>query len=73
VISTEKTRGYIYRILLGLQPLAVAVAIVESDLRILWIGVGSAVIGNGLASYYTSTGRGRIRPRSGPDDLQGAA
>jgi hypothetical protein len=73
VISREKTRAYIYRILLGLQPLVVAVAIVESDTRVLWICVGAAVLGNGLASYYTPTGRGRIRPRSGPDDLQGAA
>lgn len=52
---SESTRGWIYRILLALQPLAVAYGLLTGDMASLWVNVGSAVLGLGLASGNTST------------------
>lgn len=51
---SESTRGWIYRILLALQPLAVAYGLLSGDLAALWVNVASAVLGLGLASAKTS-------------------
>jgi hypothetical protein len=51
---SESTRGWIYRILLALQPLAVAYGFLTGDMAALWVNVGSAVLGLGLASAKTS-------------------
>ncbi len=51
----EATRAWIYRILLALQPIAVAYGVVKDTEAVLWIGVASAVLGTGLAAINTST------------------
>lgn len=51
----ESTRAYIYRVILALQPVAVAYGLVTESEAALWIGVASAVLSAGLATAYTST------------------
>ncbi len=51
----ESTRAYIYRILLAIQPIVVAYSVVTEEQAVLWVGLGSAVIGAGLATLNTST------------------
>lgn len=55
----EATRGWIYRILLTLQPLVVAYGLLTEDLAVLWVSVLSAVLGTGLATAKTSVSKGR--------------
>lgn len=54
---TEKTRAYIYRVLLALTPLVVLYGYLTEEQAALWVGVASALLGNGLAVANTSTGR----------------
>ena len=51
----EGTRAYIYRILLALQPIAVAYGVFTDQIAVLWVSVGAAVLGNGLATLNTKT------------------
>jgi hypothetical protein len=51
----EATRAWIYRILLAIQPLVVAYGVATETEAVLWIGVASAVLGTGLATFNTST------------------
>lgn len=55
---SEATRAYVYRILLSLQPLSVTYGFLTETESALWINVGSAVLGLGLAVSNTSTKRG---------------
>jgi hypothetical protein len=57
MIRNEATRAYLYRILLTVQPLAIAYGVTTSELAALWVSVVSAVLGFTLASANTSTQR----------------
>jgi len=46
---SAKTRTWIYSILLSVQPLAVAYGIVNNTTAGLWVNLGAAVLGTGLA------------------------
>lgn len=52
---TEKTRAYIYRVFLALAAVAVGYGLFTDAQAALWIGVATAVLGNGLAAKNTST------------------
>lgn len=51
----EATRAWIYRILLALQPIAVAYGVATETEAVLWVAFASAVLGTGLAAINTST------------------
>ena len=68
---SESTRAYIYRILLAVQPLVVAYGLLTDELAALWVGVASAVLGAGLATLNTDTGRST--PWAPPKDDSGHA
>lgn len=51
----ESTRAYLYRVLLAAQPIVTAYGIVTDQLAALWVGLGAAVLGIGLAAANTST------------------
>lgn len=53
-LSSEATRGWIYRVLLSLQPIVVAYGLATDTEAVLWISVASAVLGTGLAVKNTS-------------------
>jgi hypothetical protein len=55
----QNTRAWIYRILLAIQPLAVAYGLVTGDLAALWVNVTAAVLGIGLATANTPTSSGK--------------
>lgn len=52
---TEARRAYVYRILLAVQPLAIAYGLTTSELAALWVSVVSAVLGLTLATANTHT------------------
>lgn len=54
---SETTRGIIYRTLLALVAVAVVYGIITDQQAAAWIGVVSALLGNGLASLNTTTKR----------------
>lgn len=56
-MPTEPTRAYIYRCLLSLQPIIIAYGLTTSEKAALWSAFASAVLGLGLATANTSTGR----------------
>jgi len=51
----ESQRAYAYRIMLAASALATAYGVVDGDKAALWVAVGAALIGNGLATKNTST------------------
>jgi hypothetical protein len=53
--KNEATRAYVYRVLVALVPILVAYGVVDSRQVSIWLGLGSAVLGFGLASANTST------------------
>ena len=53
-MMTGATRAYIYRVLFALSLVAVAYGFLTSEQAALWLGVGAAVLGNGLATSYTT-------------------
>ena len=53
----QNTRAWIYRVLLAIQPLAVAYGLVTGDLAALWVNVAAAVLGIGLATANTPIGK----------------
>lgn len=55
MIKSEATRAYLYRILLAVQPLAIAYGVTTSELAALWVSVVSAVLGLALATANTTT------------------
>lgn len=67
----ESTRAYIYRILLAIQPLVVAYGLLNDQLAALWVSVIAAVLGTGLATLNTDTGR--TVPWTPPKDDSGQA
>lgn len=52
---SEATRGWIYRALTALAPLAVAYGVVDEQKAALWLAAGLSLLGFGLASKNTST------------------
>ena len=52
---SEQTRAWIYRILLALAAVAVGYGLITDAEAALWVGVGTAVLGNGLAAANTTT------------------
>lgn len=52
---SETTRAYIYRVLTALSVVAAAYGWLSEAEIVLWLGVASAVLGNGLAAVNTST------------------
>jgi len=56
-IMNEAKRAYTYRVLLALQPVVVAYGLTTDTQAVLWVSVASAVLGTGLASVNTSTGK----------------
>ena len=54
-IMDESTRAWIYRVLLALQPIVVTYGLVTETQAVLWVGVASAILGTGLATFNTST------------------
>lgn len=52
---SEQTRGYIYRILTAVVPLLITYGVLDDHSAPLWIALGAAVLGTGLASANTST------------------
>lgn len=52
---SEQTRAWIYRILLALAAVAVGYGLITDAEAALWVGVGTAVLGNGLATANTTT------------------
>ena len=57
MIRNETIRAYLYRVLLAVQPLAIAYGLTTSELAALWVSVVSAVLGFTLATANTSTQR----------------
>lgn len=55
MIRNETIRAYLYRVLLAVQPLAIAYGLTTSELAALWVSVVSAVLGFTLATVNTST------------------
>jgi len=53
-MPSEAVRAYIYRILLALQPLAVAYGLASSEQVAMWVVVVSAILGLSLATANTS-------------------
>lgn len=51
----EQTRAYIYRIVLGLSPLAVFYGLVTSEEAALWVALIANALGVTLAAANTST------------------
>lgn len=52
---SEQTRAWIYRILTAAVPLLITYGVVDEQAAPLWIALGGAVLGTGLASLNTST------------------
>ena len=57
MIRNEATRAYLYRVLLTLQPLAIAYGLTTSETAALWVSAVSALLGFALATANTSTQR----------------
>lgn len=54
-MPNERTRAWLYRVLLTLQPLIVAYGVASSEQAAMWVAVAAAALGSGLASANTST------------------
>lgn len=52
---SEVTRAWVYRVLLAIVAVAVIYGLVTEEQAAAWVGVVSALVGNGLATLNTST------------------
>ena len=52
---SEPTRAWVYRVLLAVIPILTAYGVVDDQLAPLFIALGAAVLGTGLAVGNTST------------------
>lgn len=52
---SEATRAWIYRVLIAAAPLLVVYGVVDNETAPLWVALGAATLGNGLAAVNTST------------------
>jgi hypothetical protein len=56
-IKDNRTRAYIYGILVALGAIALTYGIVSSEELAVWLGLGGSILGNGLALANTDTGK----------------
>lgn len=52
---SEPTRAWIYRVLTAAVPLLIAYGVIGEQVAPLWVALGAAGLGTGLASANTST------------------
>ena len=55
IMPNEQTRAWVYRILTAAVPLLIAYGTIDSSTASLWLALGGAVLGLGLATANTST------------------
>lgn len=53
----EATRGWIYRVLTAVVPILIAYGVLDERVAPLWVALGAAVLGTGMAAVNTSTRR----------------
>lgn len=53
----EATRGWIYRVLTAVVPILIAYGVLDEQVAPLWVALGAAGLGTGLAAANTSTSR----------------
>jgi len=53
----QRTRAYLYRLLLALAAVAAVYGILDDQQLTAWLGFAAAILGNGLATSKTSTRR----------------
>jgi hypothetical protein len=56
-IQDNRTRAYIYGILVAVGAVALAYGLVSNDELVVWIALGGAILGNGLAFANTDKGK----------------
>lgn len=55
---SETTRAWIYRVLTAVVPILIAYGVIDEQVAPLWVALGGAVLGTGLAAVNTSTSSG---------------
>lgn len=55
---SEQTRAWIYRVLTAVVPILIAYGVLDEQAAPLWVALGGAVLGTGLAAVNTSTSPG---------------
>lgn len=53
----EATRAWIYRVLTAVVPILIAYGVLDEQVAPLWVALGAAVLGTGMAAVNTSTRR----------------
>jgi hypothetical protein len=56
-IKSDRTRAYIYGILVALGAVALTYGIVSNEELAVWLGLGGSILGNGLAFANTDKAR----------------
>lgn len=56
-LSDERTRGYIYRVLVSAGTVAVFYGLLTGDELVVWLALAGTVLGNGLAAANSSIRR----------------
>jgi hypothetical protein len=56
-IQDNRVRAYIYGILVAAGAVAIVYGLVTSEELVVWIALGGAILGNGLALANTDKGR----------------
>jgi len=56
-IKSDRTRAYIYGILVAAGAIALTYGIVSSEELAVWLGLGGSILGNGLAFANTDKAR----------------
>lgn len=57
-LFSEATRAWIYRVLTAVVPLLIVYGVLDEQSAPLWVALGAAVLGTGMAAANTSTDRG---------------
>lgn len=60
ILANQRTRAWLYRVLLAVVPLLLAYGVLDERTLALWLGLGGAVLGIGTAAYNTTTRPMRI-------------
>lgn len=56
-LTSERTRAYLYRVLLAAVPLLILSGAIDASSAALWVALGASVLGLGTATANTSTKR----------------
>jgi 2-methylisocitrate lyase-like PEP mutase family enzyme len=56
-LTSERTRAYLYRVLLAAVPLLILSGAIDASSAALWVALGASVLGLGTATVNTSTKR----------------